>query len=115
MTRTIAVTSNPIKPKPRLMSSHSFCVERDLLAAPLILPRSCEGVVNESWPTDGGLGQPLRRFAPPPHKWGGPKFPHEWGGAFQSGSAPPAASPPPPHEWGGPKSHKWKGPPSFSL
>src|SRR5438445_8213351 len=52
MTRTIAVTSNPIKPKPRLMSSHSFCIERDLLAAPLILPGSCEGVVNQLRPSD---------------------------------------------------------------
>src|SRR6266851_9079030 len=30
-----------------------------------------------------GSLQPLRRFAPPPHKWGGPSStpPHEWGGA----------------------------------
>src|SRR5258708_38513865 len=26
-----------------------------------------------------GSHQPLRRFAPPPHKWGG-QLPHQWGG-----------------------------------
>src|SRR5437879_6336888 len=52
--------------------------------------------------------QPLRRFAPPPHEWGGACFhaplpdPLPCGErGIQIGSAPPAASPPPPHKWGG--------------
>src|SRR5205807_6079956 len=56
--------------------------------------------------------QPLRRFAPPPHEWGGACFhaplpdPLPWGErGIQIGSAPPAASPPPPHKWGGAHFH----------
>src|SRR5438105_1668971 len=70
---------------------------------------------------------PLRRFAPPPHEWGGTATPpHKWGGQ-------PAASfpmngednlplrrfAPPPHEWGGlgrttcgDTSREWAGQPA---
>src|SRR5580765_8561535 len=68
--------------------------------------------------SEGGV-EPLRRFAPPPHKWGGvgarfpqagtcpaaaPPPPHEWGGVgarFPQAGTCPAATPPPPHKWGG--------------
>src|SRR5438132_2981919 len=46
MTRRITVPSNPIKPKPRLIVDSLLCVNEICFRAPLILPRSCEGVVN---------------------------------------------------------------------
>src|SRR5690349_3523648 len=47
MTTKMIVASRPTKPKPRLMSSHSFWCERDLLLH-TILPMSCERVVKDS-------------------------------------------------------------------
>src|SRR5438132_12278432 len=53
MTRRITVPSNPIKPKPRLIVDSLLCVNEICFRAPLILPRSCEGVVKALRARDG--------------------------------------------------------------
>src|SRR5947208_15913585 len=50
ITSRITVASNPIKPNPRLISL-LLCVNEVCLS--LILPRSCEGVVNGLWAVCG--------------------------------------------------------------
>src|SRR5205823_10297296 len=58
ITSRITVPSNPIKPNPRLISL-LLCVNEICLS--LILPRSCEGVVNGLWAAYGLGDRPTRR------------------------------------------------------
>src|SRR5437764_354348 len=55
ITSRITVASNPIKPNPRLISL-LLCVNEICLS--LILPRSCEGVVNGLWAVCGSGERP---------------------------------------------------------
>src|SRR5947207_15453806 len=72
ITSRITVPSNPIKPNPRLISL-LLCVNEICLA--LILPRSCEGVVNGSWAAYGLGDGPTRRLRRrPPRRGGEAKF-----------------------------------------
>src|SRR5438067_4332386 len=68
ITSRITVASNPIKPNPRLISL-LLCVNEICLA--LILPRSCEGVVNGLWAVCGSGDGPTRRLRRRPPRRGG--------------------------------------------
>src|SRR5437764_12256489 len=82
ITSRITVASNPIKPNPRLISL-LLCVNEICLA--LILPRSCEGVVNGLWAACGSGDGPTRRLRRrPPRRGGEVKF-------LDRGTAPPGA------------------------
>src|SRR5438067_2055735 len=72
ITSRITVPSNPIKPNPRLISL-LLCVNE--ICLPLILPRSCEGVVNGLWALCGSGDRPTRRLRRrPPRRGGEVKF-----------------------------------------
>src|SRR2546430_8795082 len=68
ITSRITVPSNPIKPNPRLISL-LLCVNEICLS--LILPRSCEGVVNGLWAVCGSGDGPTRRLRRRPPRRGG--------------------------------------------
>src|SRR5437588_1349670 len=68
ITSRITVASNPIKPNPRLISL-LLCVNEICLS--LMLPRSCEGVVNGLWAAYGSGDRPTRRLRRRPPRRGG--------------------------------------------
>src|SRR5256885_951358 len=82
ITSRITVPSNPIKPNPRLISL-LLCVNE--ICLPLILPRSCEGVVNGLWAACGAGDCPTRRLRRRPPRRGGEVK------VFHQRTAPPGA------------------------